>query len=800
MSAATSTKRRRLQGSCDACKRKRSRCDSAIMPGNTCTSCISAGIACTHSQSTKENNLRNLFSDERSKVAQQTVSEIVSPSTVYVPSSDSAASHRTLVEVAHYARNLEERLAALQPQTRVPPQKSHPAAIPEDKPEPDSDAEAFVANQSCSVWALDTCPSAEEGLWKLETKKADRFYGRSSSAHFVRNVMRHVDKGRAYVFGMQRPEFWQAQSWERLNPDSPPLIFPDADLLASLVSIYFAQVNPFVGFIHRPSFDAAFRSGEHFRSSPFGSLVLAVCAVAARYSSDPRVLLPTANADEHSRGWAYYRQIRPLRAQFTLIPGVEELQTLGLCLLFISATANPEEGWVLVGLGVRFCQAAGAHLRPAEAQEQNGHALNVTKQSLLEAEVLKRIFWWFMMSDLTMSIFKGRPSMTKTAEVDIDLPLPCDDQYWDLPNPVQPPNKPSAHAYIGEFYRLLLIIDRIQREIYPVKGTVKDDIVANLDSTLNEWIDSLPAHLKWGTNHDDPIFFDQSASLYITYYHAQILLHRAFIPAPFVGHTGTTVSAHGNRTSNFPSLAICANAARACGHIANAHISSGRPMLPNVIPMIALFDSAVILLVNVWTVVDASRVRSQDEYARATADVSGCMRVLKLYETRHRVAGRHCDILNALINYGKFASDAAAAHPAAELLLKRPRDAREEIEAEISSGTPLAVLPAPGDSPESSPEEQMEALERSMQETNHLFAFPGNGAEFAFPMHAADLGQLPVHTSAPGREEEVDAHSAFESYTQSMPSRVIIPRNTFSWEEWSAYMTGIDELNRDQFL
>lgn len=102
-------------------------------------------------------------------------------------------------------------------------------------------------------------------------------------------------------------------------------------------------------------------------------------------------------------------------------------------------------------------------------------------------------------------------------------------------------------------------------------------IVAELDSALNKWVDSVPDHrtsptiviqkciylslyisfsVRWDPTREDERFFNQSASLYTLYYHIQILIHRPFIPSP-------------NQPSSlsFPSLAICTNAARSCSHI-----------------------------------------------------------------------------------------------------------------------------------------------------------------------------------------------------------------------------------------
>ena len=80
-----------------------------------------------------------------------------------------------------------------------------------------------------------------------------------------------------------------------------------------------------------------------------------------------------------------------------------------------------------------------------------------------------------------------------------------------------------------------------------------------------------------GSNHNDPDpFFDQSTILYVTYYWAQIILHKPFLSAipksvsplptapaakPSTNTAATEVEGQGPGWK-FPSKAICANAAR----------------------------------------------------------------------------------------------------------------------------------------------------------------------------------------------------------------------------------------------
>ena len=99
-------------------------------------------------------------------------------------------------------------------------------------------------------------------------------------------------------------------------------------------------------------------------------------------------------------------------------------------------------------------------------------------------------------------------------------------------------------------------------------------VVAEMDSALNKWVDSVPDHrtsqtflplpnvtyiyssVRWDPNREDDNSFNQSVFLYTTYYYIQMIIHRPFISSP-----------RKPSPLSFPSLAICTNAARSCSHI-----------------------------------------------------------------------------------------------------------------------------------------------------------------------------------------------------------------------------------------
>ncbi|KAJ7722563.1 fungal-specific transcription factor domain-containing protein [Mycena maculata] len=802
-SAQNNGKRRRLQGSCDLCRKKKVRCDSAEMPGNRCTNCITLNTECTHARLTRADSDKSPASTTQSlKTAQEHVANILSTSTVYIPSDDHAALYRLLVEVAKYARSLEQKVATLQPQTPVPvsttplPGTPMPVSLVTTSP---------PTLEACST-LIDAIPVTDEEQWSIEdsltslipsgAKKTDRFYGKSSSVEFVKAAIKHIHGGTVHIVGIQRPEFWTVQPWEKLVIEPPQYFFPDNDLLKTLVKIYFEQINPILGILHSPSFYHSISDALHFRDPHFAAVVLAVCSVASRYSDDPRVFLEGTDS-EMSCGWKWFRQVRPLRASFTPAPSLHQLQLICLSIVYLAGTFTPEECWIYAGLGIRFAQGAGAHLRGGQSDMKP-----------LDAELYKRIFWILVTTDTIMSSFKGRPSSTRIDDINIDMPVDCDEEYWGLPNAVQPRGKPSSSAFLVAYLKLMLIFSRIQNAIYPVNGQTSQDLVVELDSALNNWVDIIPDHLRWDPNQKNQIFLDQSAALYALYYHAQIVMHRRFIPAP-----GKAPEAS-NAGAAFPSLAICANAARSCGHVLDAQARHGRGLLHHPHVMTALFDSAVVLLVNVWEIVGGKKSRTAEDFNRATVDARNCVRVLRLYERRWRVAGRKCDIISALFNMGKHTP--SLKRPDAPSL-KRGRDLQEPPDALLVE--PPEERPVAGSLGASSVSQQMQALELSIQSTSHLFSLPIHTEElgclpvydsfdYAFSFQSNDFPYQPQsHLDLPyGELGPIDPElvygmdaSVIGSNVQQdelgtvsgeLPHSLDIPSG-YDWQDWSTYLTGL---------
>jgi hypothetical protein len=101
-------------------------------------------------------------------------------------------------------------------------------------------------------------------------------------------------------------------------------VFPAPDLLEILLDRYFTDLNPLIPLLHQPTFRRSVNGSLHHRDGGFARVLLFVCAVAARYVDDSRVLLPGASL--HSAGWKWFVQVRNVRLPFVAPPTLYDVQ------------------------------------------------------------------------------------------------------------------------------------------------------------------------------------------------------------------------------------------------------------------------------------------------------------------------------------------------------------------------------------------------------------------------------------------------------------------------------------------
>ncbi|KAF8199745.1 fungal-specific transcription factor domain-containing protein [Mycena galopus ATCC 62051] len=582
------------RGACDACKKRKISCKGGgQIPGGRCVRCTALGIDCTRPDLTK-----------------------------------------ALTSTNGYAAALEGRIDKMERfLTELLPDIDFAEQL-----ENENDVELLLPQH------VETLPRNDgdlaDGLNRLKLDPGkQRFYGKSSGIQFLQTVFSFRAHLAGVEFSQMRPtgastkrdEFWELSSWQLPPPDEdiPQYSFPEPDLLLHLVDKYFAEVNSFWPVLHRPTFARKVADELHLRDHRFGGTLLMVAALGARYSDDPRVLLPDYTL--HYAGWKWYSQVRVIPRHLIYKPDLYELQTVALSALYPKAFSPTAACWTLVGFGLRRAQDVGAHRRRKQ------------EHPTAENEQWKRVFWVLLCLDWVSGTHTGRPLIMHDQDFDQELPVECDDEYWDLPGPrnfKQPKDKPSRLSYFICYVKLLEIQAAVTTTLYSPRKPhdlggrssppTDTQCIMAFDSALNAWLNDIPEHLRWDPEHPNILHFKQSALLYAAYYNVQILVHRPFIPAPFkVPPPGA-----------LPSCTICSNAARQCVRIFDVYERRGiLPYYTNILPV--AFVAATVLLLCSWG--------GKNTSSKELDQVHSCLKLTSGAENRYLAAGRYSDVLNRLL-------------------------------------------------------------------------------------------------------------------------------------------------------
>ncbi|KAF8973127.1 hypothetical protein BDZ97DRAFT_1779521 [Flammula alnicola] len=726
---AQRTKKRRLHGACDACRKKKG--DSAEMPGNHCTNCQLANIQCTHDipRQPKKSETQAAYIqglEDKGEKMQRLLQRIYPDQDIDLLLD---MSFDDISEKSSPAPTTMSTSSSSQPDLKYPihqtiskdlgTSKSPPPEAPDDPSEADDLAHIALA----------------EHLSQLSIEAVgDRFFGRSSSFMFVKDV----STVRSEVTGIpnkpdlskyRRPIFWDIRPWELefATAPQPNYVYPDEDLLRSLVFIYFDKVNPIYPALHQPTFLRMLLAGQHHWDPSFGMTVLLVCAIASRYSHDPRVMMP-GDASGLSSGWKYFCQVPIHRNSLLYRATIYDLQYYALALFYLVGTSIPHMTYNILGLGMRYALEKGAHRRKPNSQKPSA-----------EEELLKRAFCF-----------------------DVDYPIECDDEYWEIDDPEQafkqPPGKPCTITSFVCALKLCEILAFALRTLYSTKkskilsGLIGNEwerrIVAELDSSMNKWKDSLPLFLRWDPEMQNPLFFHQSVSLHATYYYTQIQIHRPFLTK--------------KSSLSFPSLAMCTNAARSCAHILEVSLTRGIHHAPNLI--MAAFSAGVVISLNLW---GNKRSELTGDPAKEKENLQKIVNFLKAGEKRWHSAGRMRDMLNEVSSLNDYQPTFS----------KRRRDSFTNLQhpAAYSTSTFVNTPPRPATFP---PELPVQQLGQQLNSANYVPAAP-------LPQQSMANNRYTHHVAGEYIPDPTATEDLFSLWSE-------VPV-AFSSDEWEAYLANVSD-------
>ncbi|KAF7301210.1 Fungal-trans domain-containing protein [Mycena indigotica] len=599
---------RREQRACDLCRRRRRACDGSRTPPKSCTLCTEMQLECKFTGLVAKRRTYVEALEERVKDVEKKLEDL-GPAILETPNVLSSGG------IGQSGPGVQ--LAALSIRSM-----NVPAPLADD-------VENLALIKSMHTMSM------------LSSSHDDHFHGEVSSLIVVKKAidLREDYEKKQLRWSARRERYWAFFPPTRRIKHTGPYVFTPPDLLASLVDLYFEHHNAYIPLLHRPTFERHLSDGLHIRDKTFGGIVQLVCALGSRYSDDPRLGVP--GGDELLQGYEFLDQVTIDIDHVFGRPEIHHVQLYCLIVIFCDQS-NHSSCWTVLGAAIRMVQDVGAHRRPRKPIPTS-----------VESELWKRAFWACFTLDRQLCIAIGRPSMILWRDFDVDLPLEVDDVHWE-DGFVQPPGEISSLAYFNTRLKLDIILGFAVELLYPLQKVKRPlafnntdweaQIVAELDSALNEWLQDVPEHLRWDRFKQAPdsdrneLFFKQSAELHCHFHLIQIMVHRQFVP-----------QLTKNLLTTLPSLSVCTNAARSCAHIVNKLNERHYKGMTFPRVLYPTFLSGLFFVLNVW---NGKRTGLPPHMNSSMNEVRMCMEFIKGHDKRWLAAGIFWDVLFELGSIG----------------------------------------------------------------------------------------------------------------------------------------------------
>lgn len=203
----------------------------------------------------------------------------------------------------------------------------------------------------------------------------------------------------------------------------------------------------------------------------------------------------------------YYRVARSLLQDITECRDLTSLQALLFIILFLQATANLSACYAFVGIALRSALRIGLHRH-----------LQHEQLGVVEQETRTRVFYVIRQMDIYVSTLLGFPLLLNSEDIDQPFPTEIDDQFISNAGVMRPPpGTPSFFEAFNAHTRLMEILAKITKYVYPMKGmgqSVKGDKtkstylisysrIKEIESDLHAWYERLPE--AWRPSADGPV-------------------------------------------------------------------------------------------------------------------------------------------------------------------------------------------------------------------------------------------------------------------------------------------------------
>ncbi|KAF2744844.1 hypothetical protein M011DRAFT_448672 [Sporormia fimetaria CBS 119925] len=561
-------KRRRVTRACDECRRKKIKCDGK----QPCTHCTVYSYDCTYDQpSNRRRNAAPQYVEalETQLKRAKAILTIVFPTLdLNDPSLDVPLQNGLLPQLP--MRGLRPQLPPQPPQPQQPypeaPLPPRPQDTPADEPQ-DSHLESMV--RATGQLDLD-----EEGNWD--------YHGHSSGLSFMRRLQQQTgdiimppSPGSSPFVRYRRPlsQVFDSPASAHQSPVEHATTLPAGTDLPTkeearvLCENALIDAGALMRVVHLPSF---YRSMDRIYDVPsenygnaentFLPLLYAVLALGTLFSKRDAGSDETGYEACIDDGFKYFKASRQL-LDIADCRDLTSLQAIVFMIQFLQSSAKLSTCYAYVGVALRSALRQGLH-----------RSFNVNF-SVIESETRKRLFWTIRKMDIYVGVMLGLPTFLDDSDVDQEHPAEVDDEYiTETEIRPMPEGTLSILAASNAHTKIVLILEKICKVVYPIKGThaggqnavsysVSYSEIRELEKDLQRWLDELPMALRPGGDPPQTIMRAQQL-LRMGYGHAQLLLYR-----PFLHYVAQTYQSKPIDPRAFACASACVNVSRNIIHI-----------------------------------------------------------------------------------------------------------------------------------------------------------------------------------------------------------------------------------------
>ncbi|EIW58872.1 uncharacterized protein TRAVEDRAFT_48013 [Trametes versicolor FP-101664 SS1] len=645
------SKLRKVERACDHCRKRKAKCDGPQRKDHICSSCEASARTCKYLDDSKPRGIPKAYIaalEGRIDVAESLLRRLRPELDLTAELGPSPV--QTVRENAGFSRPSSSQKKQKGSGIPLQIEDAHPLCqftTRGESEDPDEVEVALFKGTRLTSRGLESSSALAPNEHQL------RFQGKSSSISLISTTMEIIERELAamriadgstqpatasappmpLLSKLDRPELYRLLPWEtRLGriydiadvPDTILSALPPDDLADELIRLFFLHEHVTFPLLHRPTFERQWRDKLHLRSVWFACVCMAVFGLASRWTSF--LASDTQSAPEGSGpdaltslpGWQYVSvtimasaAITEMQSGLLVLPELCEIQTLVLLSQYLRGTVAADAAWFWLSAGLMKTQDMGLHRRQTYGRTPT-----------VEDELWKRAYWHLVALDRFGSMLLGKPYYAREEDLDLELPLEVDDEYWEASAPDdafhQVGDKPSLIAGFVCWIKLSHIAATALRTLYSPRRPQsvfvspdmpwKEAVAEQLNGMLLKWVDELPAHLRWKPDMDDTPSASQAATLFTTYHLLQALIQRPFlaIKSPFPS------------TAAQKARALYLNASRASADIAHAQLRRGSG---DVVTFLHVLSSAIgILLVQLWDLIRVHGENAGENDGRAAGE------------------------------------------------------------------------------------------------------------------------------------------------------------------------------------